>query len=60
MRLRASSLVFITGFSFSFGDISDIIVEECCRKMTRPHIKSALKLPEYAADPGKLLQHICR
>jgi hypothetical protein len=42
-----------------FGDISNIIHEECGAKMGRPDIKRALKLPEYAMEPARLLQDIC-
>lgn len=42
-----------------FGDISNIIHEECGAKMGRPDIKRALKLPEYAMEPAQLLQDIC-
>jgi hypothetical protein len=32
----------------------------CAFKMSRPNVKSALKLPEYAMAPARLLQDICR
>ncbi len=44
----------------SFGDISDIIFDMCASKMSRPNVKNALKLPEYAMAPARLLQDICR
>ena len=44
----------------SFGDISQIIFDMCASKMSRPNVKDALKLPEYAMAPARLLQDICR